>query len=143
MTNTPLATSVATADAVHSSRLADLALGPLLTIEADQSLWDAWQLLSLSGRRHLVVVDATGRCLGVIADRAILSELPLTEDRLTQRTVAQVMATPAPVTLQDSPRDAARRMLDAAVEAVPVVDDTGRVQGMVTTSDLARWIAAL
>lgn len=141
MTTTPVTTPVM--EAARTSRLGDLALGPLLTIEADQSLWDAWQLLSLSGRRHLVVVDAAGRCLGVIADRAILSELPLTEDRLTERSVAQVMATPAPVSVNDSPRDAAQRMLDAAVEAVPVVDDTGRVQGMVTTSDLARWIAAL
>lgn len=141
MTTTPVTTPVM--EAARTSRLGDLALGPLLTIEADQSLWDAWQLLSLSGRRHLVVVDAAGRCLGVIADRAILSELPLTEDRLTERSVAQVMATPAPVSVNDSPRDAAQRMLDAAVEAIPVVDDTGRVQGMVTTSDLARWIAAL
>lgn len=134
MTNAPLA--------IRADRLADISLGPLVTVEAEQSLWDAWQLLSLSGRRHLVVVDAEGRCRGVIADRAILSEVPLTEDRLTGRTVAQVMATPTPLTLTDSPRDAAQRMVDSAVEAVPVVDDTGRLQGMVTASDLARWLAA-
>ncbi len=134
MTNTPLA--------LRPDRLADLSLGPLLTIEADQSLWDAWQLLSLSGRRHLVVVDSEGRCLGVIVDRAILSEVPLTEDRLSGRTVAQVMATPTPLTLADSPRDAAQRMIDSAVEAIPLVDDSGRLQGMVTSSDLARWLAA-
>ena len=134
MTHAPLA--------LRPDRLADISLGPLLTIEADQSLWDAWQLLSLSGRRHLVVVDGEGRCLGVIADRAILSEVPLTEDRLTGRTVAQVMATPAPLTLANSPRDAAQAMIDSVVEAIPLVDDTGRLQGMVTSSDLARWLAA-
>ena len=126
----------------RTQRLADLALGPLLTIEADQSLWDAWQLLFLSGRRHLVVVDVEGRCRGVVADRAILSEVPLTEDRLTQRTVRQVMAVPAPLTVDDSPQEAARRMVESAVDAIPIVDCSQRLQGMVTTSDLTRWLAA-
>ncbi len=126
----------------HPERLADLSLGPLLTIEAEQSLWDAWQLLFLSGRRHLVVVDDDGRCLGVVADRAILSELPLSEDHLNQRTVGQVMSNPTPLTLDDTPQEAARRMVDSAVDAIPILDSAQRLQGMVTSGDLSRWLAA-
>jgi CBS domain-containing protein len=77
----------------------------------------------------------------VVADRAILAELPLTEERLAERTVSEVMATPAALHPDDSPRAAAQRMVDASVEAVPIVDAAGRLQGMVTTSDLTRWLA--
>jgi CBS domain-containing protein len=123
-------------------RLEQVPLAPLLSIEADQSLWDAWQLLSLSGRRHLAVVDDEGRCLGVVADRAVLTDVPLTEDRLAGRSVREVMATPVPLTVEDSPREAARRMVDSSVDAIPMVDAHGRLKGMVTTSDLTRWLAS-
>ena len=33
---------------------------PVLTVEIDASLWDAWQLLFVSGLRHLVVLDTDG-----------------------------------------------------------------------------------
>jgi CBS domain-containing protein len=121
--------------------LTEISLGALLTIEDDESLWDAWQLMFLSGRRHLVIIDGEGRYLGVVADRAILAELPLTEERLAERTVSEVMATPAALHPDDSPRAAAQRMVEASVEAVPIVDAAGRLQGMVTTSDLTRWLA--
>ena len=37
--------------------VADVMSRPVLTVEVGESLWDAWQLLFVSGLRHLVVID--------------------------------------------------------------------------------------
>ena len=37
---------------------------PVVGIGAHDTLWDAWQLLFVSGLRHLVVLDDDGMCCG-------------------------------------------------------------------------------
>jgi CBS domain-containing protein len=115
---------------------------PVLTIEVSESLWDAWQLLSVSGLRHLVVVD-DGRCLGVISDRMILTDLPLAEERMRARNVGDLLSrAPARSVLDTAPlADVARTMARHSAEAVPVLDALGRLVGIVTASDLVRWWA--
>jgi len=115
---------------------------PVLTIEVGESLWDAWQLLNVSGLRHLVVVDA-GRCAGVISDRMILADIPLAEERMRSRRVGALLSgAPAHCLLDTAPlADAARTMARHSVEAVPVLDGAGRLVGVVTASDLVRWWA--
>jgi CBS domain-containing protein len=115
---------------------------PVLTIDVAESLWDAWQLLSVSGLRHLVVVD-DGRCLGVISDRMILTDIPLAEDRMRARGVGDLLSrAPARSVLDTAPlADVARTMARHSAEAVPVLDSLGRLVGIVTGSDLVRWWA--
>ena len=124
-----------------ATRLDRIPWGPLVTIEADQSLWDAWQLLYVSGMRHLAVVDTEGRYLGVLADRSVLTDLPLTEEHLATRRVRDVMACPQAVSPEESPRCAARVMVDHAVEAAPLIDAQGRLVALVSATDLMRWLA--
>jgi CBS domain-containing protein len=115
---------------------------PVLTIDVSESLWDAWQLLSVSGLRHLAVVD-DGVCLGVISDRMILTDIPLSEERLRARGVGELLARgPARTVLDTAPlADAARMMARYSTEAIPVLDGMGRLVGIVTGSDLVRWWA--
>lgn len=115
---------------------------PVLTIDATESLWDAWQLLSVSGLRHLVVVD-DGRCLGVISDRMILTDIPLAEDRMRSRRVGDLLSgAPARFVVDTAPlADVARMMARHSAEAVPVLDLQRRLVGIVTGSDLVRWWA--
>lgn len=116
---------------------------PVLTIDVAESLWDAWQLLSVSGLRHLVVVD-DGRCLGVISDRMILTDIPVSEERLRNRGVGDLLSRAPVRSVSDiAPlADVARIMARYSAEAVPVVDEYGRLIGIVTGSDLVRWWAA-
>ena len=61
---------------VHrETTIAEAMSNPVLTVEVDESLWDAWQLLFVSGLRHLVVLNEDGVCLGVLSDRNILAEV--------------------------------------------------------------------
>ena len=122
--------------------VADVMSRPVLTVEVGESLWDAWQLLFVSGLRHLVVIDANGASLGVLSDRNILAEVPATADHLSARRVSDVLAMVPLVSVgpEDSPLTAARVMATNSVEAVPVIDSAGRLVGVVTESDIVRWL---
>jgi len=115
---------------------------PVLTIDVTESLWDAWQLLSVSGLRHLVVVD-DGRCLGVVSDRMILTDIPLAEERMRSRGVGELLSrSPGRIVRDTAPlADVARTMARHSAEAVPVLDALDRLVGIVTGSDLVRWWA--
>lgn len=122
--------------------VADLMSRPVLTVEVDETLWDAWQLLFVSGLRHLVVLDANGASLGVLSDRNILAEVPATAEHLGGRRVGDILAMVPLVSVlpTDSPLTAARVMTGNAVEALPVLDSDGRLVGIITESDIVHWL---
>jgi len=120
----------------------DIMSQPVLTAEVDETLWDAWQLLFVSGLRHLVVTDKLGQSVGVLSDRNILTEVPATAEHLSAKRVSDVLAR-VPVTSigpDAAPQEAANVMAQSTIEAVPVVDRDGRLVGIVTESDLVRWL---
>ncbi len=125
-------------------RVSQVMSRPALTIETDESLWDAWQLLFVSGLRHLVVLDEGGQALGILSDRNILAEVPATAEHLGARLVRDVMARVPLVYVRptDDPVTAARTMAAGAVDAVPVMEADGRVVGLMTESDIVRWLAS-
>ena len=122
--------------------VSDLMSRPVLTVEVGETLWDAWQLLFVSGLRHLVVLDEDGTSLGVLSDRNILAEVPATAEHLSGRRVGDVLAMVPLVSVHpaDSPLTAARVMTSNAVEALPVLDSDGRLVGVVTESDIVHWL---
>lgn len=122
--------------------IADVMSNPVLTVEVTESLWDAWQLLFVSGLRHLVVINEDGACMGVLSDRNILAEVPATAENLGQRKVREVLAMVPVVSVSplQSPIVAARIMAENAVEAVPVLDDRERLVGIITEFDIVRWL---
>ena len=122
--------------------VADLMSRPVLTVEVGESLWDAWQLLFVSGLRHLVVLTSDGTSLGVLSDRNILAEVPATAEHLSHRRVGDVMAVVPLVSVlpTDSPLAAARIMVQNMVEAVAVIEPDGRLVGIVTEADIVRWL---
>jgi len=123
--------------------VSDIMSRPVLTVEVDETLWDAWQLLFVSGLRHLVVLDANGNNLGVLSDRNVLAEVPATAEHLGHRHVSDVIAQVPLIATHpaDSPLHVAELMAANTVEALPVVDDAGRLVGIVTEFDIVRWVA--
>jgi predicted transcriptional regulator len=126
------------------ARVGDIMSRPVLTVEVSESLWDAWQLLFVSGLRHLVVLNEDGSCLGVLSDRNILAEVPATADNLSQRLVRDVLAMVPFITVapEQSPLVAARLMVENSIEAVAVLDERGHLAGIVTEFDIVRWLVS-
>lgn len=132
----------ATASTPSQVLVRDIMSQPVLTVETDETLWDAWQLLFVSGLRHLVVIDRLGQTVGVLSDRNILAEVPATAEHLSGKRVSDVLARVPVVVIgpHADPREAAAVMARATSEAVPVIEQDGRLVGIVTESDLVRWL---
>lgn len=127
----------------HRATVADIMSRPVLTINLDESLWDAWQVMFVSGLRHLAVIDEDGSCLGVISDRAATADIDLQAPAMKARKVRDVMGRVSLVTTDpnDSPTSAAEKMLEFSVQATPVLED-GRLIGIVTETDIVHWVAS-
>ena len=122
--------------------VSDLMSRPVLTVEVGETLWDAWQLMFVSGLRHLVVVDEHGATMGVISDRMIVTSLPTDPAELGAHRIGDAIAASPHLRVDPTacPSTAAETMVAFGVEAVPVVDPHQRLVGLVTESDLVRWL---
>ncbi|MFM1966437.1 MAG: hypothetical protein RL134_2162 [Actinomycetota bacterium] len=121
--------------------VADIRHSPVMTIRSGDTLWDAWQLMFVSGMRNLAVVDEFGSSIGVLNDRAILTDLPITEKHLAGRHVSDVMVSPGSITDDTCAQEAASRMARHSVDALPIVTESGRPIAMLTAADLIDWVA--
>lgn len=121
----------------------------VITVNPGDSLLEARSLMHQSKIRHLPVVAADKRLVGIVTDRDIRSALPLdpgkgqaddrARERYAQLTVADVM-TPDPVTISPSHtlEDALLLIQEKRVGAFPVVDQEGKLTGILSVRDLLR-----
>jgi CBS domain-containing protein len=67
----------------------------------------------------------------------------VSEDRMRNRGVGELLSRAPARSVRDTAplADVARLMARYSAEAVPVLDDLGRLVGIVTGSDLVRWWA--
>ena len=130
----------------HQDLVARAATGimssPAIAILGSARLGSALTALTRTGLRHLVVVDERSRCVGVVADRAIAAAWAADPAALECVTVAGVLeARPAVVGADASVGEVARVMHTDGVDAVVVIDRTGRPVGLVTGGDLIALMA--
>jgi CBS domain-containing protein len=133
------------------TRVADLMTGPLVTLGHDASVAQAWGIMQARGVRHLPVLDADRRLIGILTDHDLrlvilarcLAEEPGALARSLARLRVDEIMTWAVVTIGPDAdlRDAARLMHQRGLGALPVADG-GRVVGMLTATDLIRALVA-
>ncbi|MGZ4448230.1 MAG: CBS domain-containing protein [Nocardioides sp.] len=110
----------------------------IVAIRSDCALSVAVDTFVRTSLRHLVVVDPDRRVRGLISAEQTLAALGVSG---TTRRVADHVSARPPVHHQDTVRRAAQVMLDELVDALPVVDDDGRVVGVLTWSDIVATVA--
>jgi len=138
-------------------KIKDVMTEDVLTVTTAASLKDTAQLLADLGISGMPVVNDEHELVGVISEADILykergperrhggsfawlffPEL-LDTNRLGARTAGEAMSTPAVTIGPNRPvNEAAGLMLDEAVNRLPVVDDDGKLIGIVTRADLVR-----
>ncbi len=121
----------------------------VVTISAETPILKARELMNEHEIRHLPVVDEDGRLLGIVTDRDVRSAMPsiLMDDfesgsvreRLATVTARDIM-TADPVTLSPmyTIQDALLLIQKTRVGAFPVVDEDGRLEGIISVRDLVR-----
>ena len=112
----------------------------IVAIRSDADLSVALDAFLRTALRHLVVVDPDRTCRGLLSAEAVLAAwAPATAGDTawptTCRASSRACTTPRPV------RRAAEVMVVELVDALPVVDDDGRVVGVVTWSDIVAMVA--
>lgn len=118
----------------------------VFTVRQDKKLFVAGELMDWAHVRHVPVVDANGRLVGVVSHRDLLrasissveTHIVQAERRqhLAQITVAQVMQTPThTVTPETTVRQAAATMRTFHIGCLPVIE-RGALVGIVTAHDM-------
>jgi len=129
--------------------------GTPIAIEADASALGALDLMIEHGIRHLPVVDAERRVLGVLSFDDLRAAFPqpislkappaLAErPSMGELSVGEVM-TYAPVTASaDVPlEEAAGLLAERRIGCLPVLDPQGRLEGIITETDMLQALATL
>jgi acetoin utilization protein AcuB len=125
--------------------VADVMTANPITINQDDTLHNALEIMDRVGCRHLPVLGSDRHLVGILSDRdcrtALNSPYILREqwqdDDLANHLPVRAMMTPAPIIAEpDTPaNEAARLMLENKVSCLPVMRGETLI-GIVTTSDI-------
>jgi CBS domain-containing protein len=111
--------------------------------DQDTSLWSSWGRLRGAENGHLVVVDRHVRPVGVLDSRDLALHWPRGPFDAHRTPLRRLLVgRPQPrAKADDDVATVARAMLTARTDALPVVDDDGRLLGLVTARHCVRLIA--
>ena len=125
--------------------VADIMTQKPVTIDQNETLRKALELMEQIGCHHLPVLGFDGHLVGILSDRdcrtALNSPFILREkwqdDDLVNKLLVRAMMTPAPIVVEPSMNaaEAARLMLKNHISSLPVMRSETLI-GIVTTSDV-------
>jgi acetoin utilization protein AcuB len=121
----------------------------VVTVKRETPLVEARALMSTGSFRHLPVVDDEHRLIGIVTDRDIRSAMPsrltvaegepTAESKYAHLKVQEVMtADPAVVLPSHTIQDALLLIQEKRVGAFPVVDEMGKLVGILSVRDLLK-----
>jgi CBS domain-containing protein len=124
------------AEALHgaSATARDVMITNVVSVAPDESVDEAARLLTFHDISGLPVCE-NGRVVGVLSEADLIGK--------SGETVGAVMTSPA-VTVSESTslEDVAEQLTQQRIRRVPVVDDSGRLVGIVSRRDVLKWAAS-
>jgi CBS domain-containing protein len=131
-------------DALLSDEVRLLAPSEPIRLAADASVADAVTRMVDNRRAGVVIVDSTGRLVGIFTERDLLTRV-VRQGRNLERTLLSDVMTPDPeaLALDDRICFAVNRMYAAGYRTVPLVDAEHRPIGIVTVNDVVGWLARI
>jgi CBS domain-containing protein len=124
-------------------KIRELMTERVCTCRAQDSLAKAAQIMWESDCGSVPVLDDKGLVVGIITDRDIAMAAYLQGKTLADARVFTVMARDLEtISADDSPAMAELVMQRRQVRRLPVVDDEGKLLGIISLGDLAHYMAA-
>ena len=118
-------------------RVKDVKVRSVMTASPDERALDAARRLSDKQLGTLVVVDATGRPLGILTDRDLMERCVVQGRNARRVRVGDVMSGPVIWVRDDDPLDdALERMARLSVRRLPVIDGRQRLIGILALDDV-------
>ncbi len=134
---------------LETVKVSEWMTSPVITVPPAMSISSAHQIMKENGVRRLPVME-NDRLIGLVTLGDIREASPSDATTLSiwelnylwaQLTIERVMSRKVLTIKPDAPiLDAAEIMLNHKVSGLPVVDDTGRLLGIVTESDIFRML---
>jgi len=121
----------------------------VITVDPEASVFEAQELMAKNNIRHLPVTDENKQLIGIVTDRDIRSAMPykFIRDSCTQEQREQICAmtvkdimTRDPISISPTYTipDALLVIQNSKVGALPVVDEDGKLTGILSVRDLLR-----
>lgn len=121
----------------------------VITIDQEADIFEAQEKMAHNRIRHLPVIDPQDRLIGIVTDRDIRSALPFElfkdpgldaeKEKISDLKIKDVMTqNPKTISPDYTIQDALLLIQDLRVGALPVVDDQGKLKGIISVRDLLR-----
>jgi CBS-domain-containing membrane protein len=141
--------------------VSDVMTRDVVSLREDMSVREAWEKMVHNELKALPVVDGRGVVIGILTDEDMLQRAgiqqrlsvtlqmgqPSIQDELrllgeTTRLVKDVMTQPAILVKKDDPLGAAAaKLVRSGLKRMPVVDDSGKLAGMLSRLDILKQVA--
>jgi acetoin utilization protein AcuB len=121
----------------------------VITLDQEADIFEAQEKMAHNRIRHLPVIDPQDRLIGIVTDRDIRSVLPFKlfkdpgleaeNEKISDLKIKDVMTqSPRTISPDYTIQDALMLIQDLRVGALPVVDDQGKLKGIISVRDLLR-----
>lgn len=113
-----------------------------LTVETHTSLADALELMRNHHIGCLLVTAKDGSLTGILTERDLMQKVALEAPRLEQCMVEEFMSRAPETSKPDHPLGyAIQRMIVSDLRYLPLIDESGRPNGIVSSRDIIAYIA--
>ncbi|BAB60477.1 hypothetical protein [Thermoplasma volcanium GSS1] len=112
------------------------------SVNENSSVFDAVKIMNENRLYGLIVKDNEGKDVGLISERSIIKRFIPRNKKPDEVQIKYVMRKPIPkVPSSYDVRDAAAYLSENGLERCAVVDSTGKVVGIITLTDLSRYLS--
>jgi len=127
--------------ALATATVGELSPRPHARVGVDDAMWKVVAEMTTKGRGAVLVED-DGALVGIFTERDLLNRIDYS-DALWSHVVVRDVMTPHPMVIRpdDSLSEAVRRLTQGHRRHLPIVDDRGRVLGLISIRDILTHIA--
>jgi len=119
-------------------KVEDIMIESVVTVDADATVMKAVKLMN-EHEIGCLVVTRRGRAVGIVTERDLLQRVLSKSKNPAKTQVREIMTKPLIAGQPDMDlEDATRMMFDRKIKKLPVVDH-GRLLGLITLTDVARF----
>jgi acetoin utilization protein AcuB len=116
---------------------------PVFTMSVDSNLQQAITTFTERRYRHIPIVDSRDQLVGLISDRDVLRFRAEHAGGTAKERLENIMVKEVLIATPDTPvRDVARTMFEERIGSLPIVDYEGKMEGIITRSDIIRALIA-
>ena len=128
--------------ALAIASVGDLSPRPHAKVDVDDAMWKVVAEMTAKGR-GAVLVEENGALVGIFTERDLLGRIDHA-DPLWSHVVIRDVMTPHPMVVRahDSLAEALRRLTQGRRRHLPIVDEHGKVTGLISVRDILGFIAS-